>query len=358
MEWTRGHILGHGSTAAVSIAMSCCFGEIFAVKSAELSQSEFLQKEQKILSALNSPYVVDYKGYDVTRENNKVMFNLMMEYMPDGTLTHEIRRHGGRLNEHLIGYYTKQIVRGLDYLHSKGIVHCDIKGHNILLCKTGAKIADFGCARPVDQAKWNGGTPMFMAPEVARGEEQGFSADVWALGCTIIEMATGGSPWTTANNPASLLYHIAFSGQTPEIPNFLSSQGRDFLSKCLRRDPKQRWSAKQLLNHPFLEESNLYSKANQDLITSSPTSILDQCIWNSENIDDPTQEISLTDLRLQRLRNLELQSGKPDRKLDECWITVRKKCEDLPTCKNGMTAFSTSNEMVRESCNCQDNIFY
>lgn len=343
MDWTRGHTIGHGSTASVSVAISRCSGEIFAVKSTELSRSEFLQKEQKILSTLNSLYVVGYKGYDVTRENDKVMFNLMMEYMPDGILIDEIRKHGGRLNEKLIGYYTKQIVEGLDYLHSKGIVHCDIKGHNILIGKTGVKIGDFGCSKLVDVVTI-GGTPMYMAPEVARGEEQGFAADIWALGCTIIEMATGGSPWTNVNNPASLLYHIAFSGQTPEIPKFLSSQARDFLNICLRRDPKQRCSAKQLLNHPFL-----------DLNTSSPTSILDQCIWNSneesENSDDSTQEISrLTDLPLQRVRKLELQSRKPDWEFDERWITVRKRSEDLPTCKNGMTtAFST--------CNCQDNIF-
>ncbi|KAJ8566114.1 hypothetical protein K7X08_030591 [Anisodus acutangulus] len=303
--------------------MSCCSGEIFAIKSTEVSRSEFLQKEQKILSTLNSPYVVGYKGYDVTTENNKVMINLMMEYMPHGTLTDEIRKQGGRLNEQLIGYYTKQIVQGLDYLHSKGIVHCDIKGHNILLCKTGAKIGDFGCARLVDQAKWNGGTPMYMAPEVARGEEQGFPADIWALGCMIIEMATGGSPWTSVNNPDSLLYHIVFSGQTPEIPKFLSSQARDFLSKCLRRDPKQRCSTKQLLNHPFLEESNLYSKENQESIRSSPTCILDQGIWNSETIDDSTQEISPMNMPVQRVRKLYMQSGKPDWMLDECWITVR-----------------------------------
>ncbi|XP_059316135.1 mitogen-activated protein kinase kinase kinase 17-like [Lycium ferocissimum] len=339
MDWTRGHTIGNGSTAVVSVAMSRSSGEIFAVKSTELSRSQFLKKEHKILSTLDSPYVVDYKGYDVTRENNKVLFNLKMEYMPDGTLTDEIRKQGGRLDEQLIGYYTKQIVQGLDYLHSKGIVHCDIKGCNILLGKTGAKIGDFGCARLVDQAKWNGGTPMYMAPEVARGEEQGFPADIWALGCTIIEMATGGSPWTNVNNPASLLYHIAFSSQTPEIPNILSSQARDFLTKCLIRNPKQRWSAKQLLNHPFLEESNLlYSKANQDFITNSPTSILDQGIWNSETNDDSTQEISPMDLTLQRVRKLYMQSRKPDWKLDESWITVRNCSEDLPT--------------------CQDNIFY
>ncbi|XP_070002256.1 LOW QUALITY PROTEIN: mitogen-activated protein kinase kinase kinase 17-like [Nicotiana sylvestris] len=315
MDWTRGHTIGRGSTAAVSVAMSRCSGEIFAVKSTELSRSEFLQKEQKILSTLNSPYIVGYKGYDVTRENNKDMFNLMMEYMPDGTLTNQIREQGTR-NEQMIRYYTKQIVQGLDYLHSKGILHRDIKGHNILLCETGAKIADFGCARSIDQVKWNGGTPMFMAPEVARGEEQGFAADIWALGCTIIEMATGASPWTDSTNPASLLYHIAFSGQKPEIPGFLSSQARDFVSKCLRRDPKQRWSAKQLFKHPFFEESNSYDKINEEFITSSPTSILDQGIWSSaeesETVDDSRQTISSMDSPLQRLRELEMQSGKPD----------------------------------------------
>ncbi|OIT02997.1 PREDICTED: mitogen-activated protein kinase kinase kinase A-like [Nicotiana attenuata] len=334
MNWIRGHTIGRGSTAAVSVAMSRCSGEIFAVKSTELSQSEFLQKEQKILSSLSSPYIVGYKGYDNTKEYNKDMFNLMMEYMPGGTLTDEIQRQGGRLNEQLIGYYTKQIVHGLDYLHSKGLVHCDIKGRNILLGKTGAKIADFGSARSVDQAKWNGGTPMFMAPEVARGEEQGFAADIWALGCTIIEMATAASPWPTVSNPASLLYHIAFSGQTPEIPKFLSSQAMDFVSKCLRRDPKLRWSAKQLLNHPFLEESesDSNSKVNEEFITSSPTSILDQGIWNSveesETIDDSTQASGSMDSPLQRVRKLCTQSGKQEWRWDESWVTVRNYSED------------------------------
>ncbi|XP_016446693.1 mitogen-activated protein kinase kinase kinase 18-like [Nicotiana tabacum] len=332
MDWIRGATIGHGSSAAVSIAVSRCSGEIFAVKSVELSQSECLQKEQKILSTLSSPYIVGYKGYDVTGENNEDMLNLMMEYMPGGTLTHEIGRQGGRLNEQLIGYFTKQIIQGLDYLHSKGLVHCDIKGRNILLCETGAKIADFGCARSVDQAKWNGGTPMFMAPEVARGEEQGFAADIWALGCTIIEMATGASPWTTVSNPASLLYHIAFSGQNPEIPEFLSSKTRDFVSKCLTRDPKQRWSAKQLLSHPFLEESDSNSKVDEEFITSSPTSILDQRIWNSaeesETVNNSTQTISSMDSPLQRVTKLCTQSGKPEWRWDESWITVRNCSEN------------------------------
>ncbi|XP_055823772.1 mitogen-activated protein kinase kinase kinase 18-like [Solanum dulcamara] len=341
MDWIRGSTIGHGSTAAVSVAKSCFSDDVFAVKSVELSQSQLLQKEQKILSELSSPYIVSYKGYDVTKENAKHMFNLMMEYMPNGTLSDEIRKQDGRMNEPLIGYYTKQIVHGLEYLHSRNIAHCDIKEQNILLGKTGAKIADFGCSRWIDPSERDGGraasstepiggTPMFMAPEVARGEEQGCPADIWGLGCTIIEMATGGSVWTNVTNAASLLYRIAFSGESPEIPKFLSLQARDFLSKCLRRDPKERWTAKQLLKHPFLEESNLNSMAIQDFVSSSPTSILDQDIWNSvEESETMDYTILQTVSPLQRVRELGSNSGESKWRWndDQRWITVRSNSE-------------------------------
>ncbi|MCE0481473.1 hypothetical protein HAX54_039248 [Datura stramonium] len=338
MGWTRGQTVGHGSSSAtVSVAKSRSSSQIFAVKSVELSKSQLLQKEQKILSQLSSPYIVSYKGYDVTKEKDKLTFNLMMEYMSGGTISDEIRLQGGGINELLIGYYTNQILLGLEYLHSRGIVHCDIKGQNILLGKTCAKIADFGCARLVDPAAPSsepiGGTPMFMAPEVARGEEQGFPADIWALGCTIIEMACGGSPWTNVTNSASLLYRIAFSGQSPEIPKLLSLQAKDFLSKCLRRDPKERWTAKELLRHPFLEESNLNSTAIQDFVTSSPTSILDQDIWNSveesETMDFSIQTVSSMESPLQRVRELGLNSGELNYRWndDQSWMTVRRRSE-------------------------------
>ncbi|XP_055824238.1 mitogen-activated protein kinase kinase kinase 18-like [Solanum dulcamara] len=167
-----------------------------------------------------------------------------------------------------------------------------------------------GGAKPI------GGTLMLMAPEVARGEVQGCAADIWGLGCTIIEMATGRSPWTNVTNAASLLYRIAFSGQSPEIPKFLSLPAR------------KRWTAKELLKHSFLEESNLNSmSANQDFMTSSPTSILDQDIWNESEIVDSTifQTVSSP---LQRIRQLGLNSGELKWRWndDERWITVRSNC--------------------------------
>ncbi|KAF9669537.1 hypothetical protein SADUNF_Sadunf14G0117800 [Salix dunnii] len=332
MDWTRGHTIGHGSTATVSVATSIQSGDVFAVKSVELSQSEFLQREQKILSSIVSPFIVSYKGCDVTRKHNKVMYNLFLEYMPDGSLGNAIHAHdGGRLDESLIRVFTCQILQGLDYLHLNGLVHCDIKSSNILVGQSGAKIADFGCAKRVEQPGPIAGTPMFMAPEVARGEEQGLASDIWALGCTMIEMASGGTPWHNVSDPVSIIYRVGYSGHVPEFPCCLSEQARDFLDKCLRRDPKERWTASQLLAHPFLvgEFNKQVQESNSS--STSPTSILDQTFWDS--LDEPESlessvlvpSSSSESSAGERIRGLSLLSGPPDWDCDDQnWIAARE----------------------------------
>ncbi|KAJ6873808.1 mitogen-activated protein kinase kinase kinase 18-like [Populus alba x Populus x berolinensis] len=331
MDWTRGHTIGRGSTATVSVATSIQSGDVFAVKSVELSQSGFLQREQKILSSIISPFIVSYKGCDVTRKNNKVMYNLFLEYMPSGSLSNAIHAHdGGRLDESLIRIFTYQILQGLDYLHLNGLVHCDIKSSNILVAQSGAKIADFGCAKRVEQQGPIAGTPMFMAPEVARGEEQGFASDIWALGCTIIEMASGGTPWHNVSDPVSIIYRAGYSGHLPEFPCCLSEQARDFLDKCLRGDPKERWTASQLLEHPFLVGE--FNKQIQESTPSStsPTSILDQGIWNSLDESESLESLVLVpsggeSSAGERIRGLSLLSGEPSWDCDDQnWITARE----------------------------------
>ncbi|KAJ9153805.1 hypothetical protein P3X46_027207 [Hevea brasiliensis] len=286
MEWTRGPVIGRGSTATVSLATSVSSGELFAVKSTEPSKSMFLQKEQYYLSKLSCPYVVKYLGFDITDEESKPMYNICMEYVPGGSLHDAIQRHGGQLDELMIRLYTRDILRGLEYLHTNGLAHCDIKSKNVLVSKEGAKIADFGCAKFVEKVAGAmsefSGTPAFMAPEVARGEEQGFPADLWALGCTIIEMATGNIPWTEhQNDPVSALYQIGFSSEVPKFPSWLTEKGQDFLSKCLRRDPKERWTAKELLDHPFLDDLDVELKEVEEFTMTSPSCVLDQDFWNS-----------------------------------------------------------------------------
>ncbi|KAJ6319551.1 hypothetical protein OIU78_015051 [Salix suchowensis] len=308
MDWTRGHTIGHGSTATVSVATAIQSGDVFAVKSVELSQSEFLRREQKILSSIVSPFIVSYKGCDITRKHSKVMYNLFLEYMPDGSLRNAIHAHGGgRLGESLIRVFTCQILQGVPRLLISGV-----------------------------QSVWSNqgpiaGTPMFMAPEVARGEEQGLASDIWALGCTIIEMASGGAPWHNVSDPVSIIYRVGYSGHLPEFPCCLSEQARDFLDKCLRRDPKERWTASQLLAHPFLvgEFNKQVQESNSS--STSPTSILDQTFWNS--LDEPESLESVVSAPSsssessagERIRALSLLSGPPDWDCDDQnWIAARE----------------------------------
>ncbi|XP_030460289.1 mitogen-activated protein kinase kinase kinase 18-like [Syzygium oleosum] len=349
MEWTRGRTVGHGSTAVVSLATSAESGEVFAVKSAELGSSASLQREQRILSSLACPRIVGYRGFDVTGEgNNKLMYNLFMEFVPGGTLADLTRKLGGRLSQPTIARYTRQILEGLEHLHSRGIAHCDVKGSNILIDEDGPKLADLGCARRVDDPSAAGspfgGTPMYMSPEVARGEEQGHACDVWALGCTAVEMATGGAPWS-GGDPASVLYRIAYSGESPEIPGWLSEEARDFLGKCLRRDPGERWTPRQLLEHPFLLgefKSELHVRDAKQVqewessASASPTSVLDRGLWSRAEVLETTGTAGAHEgdaAAGDRIRRLSVGSAGPRWTRDhdddgEDWIHVRGCVDD------------------------------
>nr|CAD1839194.1 unnamed protein product [Ananas comosus var. bracteatus] len=341
-EWRRGPTLGCGSSAVVSLATASSSGEAFAVKSAELSRSGPLRREQKILSGLSSPYVVSYIGFDITEEEATAAifhyYNLFIEYAPGGSLSDEIKRRGGRLDEDAVRSRAWQILRGLAYLHERGVAHCDVKGQNVLIGADGrAMIADLGCARSVTDGDGDddGGTA---------------AADVWALGCTVIEMATGGAPWPDLSDPIAALHHIAFSSDVPEFPRWMSEEGKDFLSRCLRRDPEERWTAEQLLQHPFVASPSIRCGGNDHCLWESPKSTLDQGFWatleeedseefeiaNTEQIPIPTIDIR-TDTNSvmqakspsnnsisERLRGLgggEI-SG-PDWAWDDDWATVR-----------------------------------
>ncbi|KAM7492716.1 hypothetical protein LguiA_035637 [Lonicera macranthoides] len=330
MEWIRGPTIGRGSTATVSLATTAS-GNLIAVKSTDHSLASFLLKEQYILSQLCSPYIVEYIGFDTTNENSKPIYNLFLEYMPGGSLSNVIKNQGGPIDENLIKLYTHQILLGLDYLHSNNLVHCDIKSQNVLIGKDCAKIGDLGCAKFVgggcaDTSAFSG-TPVFMSPEVARGESQGFPADVWALGCTIIEMATGSNPWPEVDDPASVLYKIGFSGEVPVFPRWLSEEAEDFLSKCLKRNVEDRWTVKQLLEHPFFDYLECDRDQLEECMKKSPTSVLDQCFWDSLEVSsEPHQNLTPTGNSsgspVERIKGL-VGPSLPNWGDEEDWITFR-----------------------------------
>lgn len=354
-KWVRGETIGRGSCGTVSLGVNKSSDEVFAVKSVEKSvsgncsfntyQLEALENEIRILRSISSPYVVEYLGDGVTvaASGNCFKRNLYLEYLTGGTVVADLARTtnpGADVDERILRNYTFSIVSALKYLHSEGIVHCDIKGDNVLVVgptnSSAAKLIDFGLAMAPRRRGGedeivksdNGkivprGSPLWMAPEVIRAEYQGPESDVWSLGCTIIEMVNGKPAWEDKGAAATMI-RIGYSDLVPELPTQLSELGRDFLSKCLRRDPKERWSSDQLLKHPFI--SAFASPENSATHQFTPRCILD---WFSLDSDEDNEEERNRDDGIciarvkDRIRELASGTASPNWELDDGWTVVR-----------------------------------
>lgn len=220
----------------------------------------------KIFKQLDHPNIIKFLDSEIIDKN---LF-IYLEYIPNGSIKHVVDKYGP-LNENLIKIYFKQILDGLEYLHTKKIVHRDVKSANILLdCKGNIKLSDFGCSGQhqdvqivtsmnprvnnseefLDSIK---GTLPWMAPEVVLQQKYGKKADIWSLGCTLLEMATGCTPWGKLDNFFQAMNRIGRSNDVPEIPSQLSNNLRDLLMLCFKRNPKERPSIAALRGHPFLQ---------------------------------------------------------------------------------------------------------
>ncbi|KAI4314973.1 hypothetical protein L6164_027827 [Bauhinia variegata] len=282
MGWLRGDCVGRGSFATVNLAVCSQFTTPTVVKSSDVFSSSSLKNEKQVLDRLGlCPEIIRCFGDDYTTENGEDFYNLFLEYASGGTLFDQLKNHGGRLPESDVRRYIRSIIRGLAYIHDKGFVHCDIKLQNILVLGNGdVKIADFGLAKRTEEKQSMcecRGTPLSMSPESVNDNEYEPPADVWALGCAVVEMVTGKPAWNVkeGSNIFSLMLRIGLGDELPEVPNELSEAGKDFLSKCFVKDPRKRWTAEMLLKHPFVADNTLSSK------TSSPRCHFDFPDWVS-----------------------------------------------------------------------------
>lgn len=183
-----------------------------------------------------------------------------MEYLPGGSVHDHIKQHGA-LNESLTRKYTRQILEGVSFLHTALIVHRDIKGANILRDLRGnVKLADFGASKRLQTIRSKTGfrsvhgTPYWMAPEVINGEGYGRKADIWSLGCTVVEMLTTKPPWSEFE-PMAALFKIATQLTEPALPIDLSEDAREFIQSTLIKNSRQRPSADELLSYHFVQNS-------------------------------------------------------------------------------------------------------
>ncbi|GAA5930701.1 hypothetical protein JCM1841_004740 [Sporobolomyces salmonicolor] len=288
LRWQQGKFIGGGTFGNVYLAVNLDSGEELAVKEIrfqDLQSAPHLVKtirdEMKVMEMLRHDNIVQYYGIEVHRD--KVY--IFEEYCPGGSLAN-LLEHGRIEDEIIIQIYALQMLSGLIYLHSQDVVHRDIKPDNILLDSNGTiKFVDFGAAKvlaknqkslasrsrmggPINVVETGAGpadansltgTPMYLSPETVKGERRGKKGamDVWAVGCVILECATGRRPWSNLDNEWAIMFHIGIAVQHPPLPepHQLSELGIDFIRQCLMIDPDKRPSAEELMLHPWIQEA-------------------------------------------------------------------------------------------------------
>jgi len=279
LDWENLSVVGKGGSSTVYKAVLKSSGRFIAVKQIEIDglskdQINGIKGEIETMKCLSHHNILSYLG---TQQSPHRVF-ICLEYADRGSLRQFYQKQGP-LSESQISYCLASILSGLNYLHSNGIAHRDIKCANCLLCSDGSvKLADFGASKKFESESIVSGlkgTPHWMAPEVIKGTQMTtgwIKSDVWSLGCTVVEMATAKVPYAEYENPMTAMYKIA-SGEIPSLKQIRNEQGEQvapaqlltsFLHTCCAVDPVARPDVHQLLEHPLVSKS-------MELLSSSIT---------------------------------------------------------------------------------------
>ncbi|XP_009103477.1 mitogen-activated protein kinase kinase kinase 5 isoform X1 [Brassica rapa] len=307
-QWKKGKLIGRGTFGSVYVASNSETGALCAMKEVELFPDDpksaecikQLEQEIKLLSNLQHPNIVQYFGSEIVEDR----FFIYLEYVHPGSINKYIRDHGGgTMTESVVRNFTRHILSGLAYLHSKKTVHRDIKGANLLVDASGVvKLADFGMAKHLTGQRADlslKGSPYWMAPELMQAVMQkdsnpdlAFAVDIWSLGCTIIEMFTGKPPWSEFEGAAAMFKVMRDS---PPVPESMSPEGKEFLRLCFQRNPAERPTASMLLEHRFLKNSvQSTSPRNSDVSNCSH-------LINGMNIKEPNTRREKPNFKLDQI---------------------------------------------------------
>ncbi|KAL9553784.1 hypothetical protein MBANPS3_003130 [Mucor bainieri] len=273
--WMKGSLIGRGTFGDVYLGLNPISGELMAVKQVELpvensateerkkSMVQALHREIELLRELEHDNIVQYLG----SKEDESYFSIFLEYVPGGSVAGLLSSYGA-FQEPLVKSFVRQILKGLNYLHNKDIVHRDIKGANVLVDnKGGVKITDFGISKKVEEdiilqgqsasaahRPSLQGSIYWMAPEVVKQTHYTRKADIWSLGCMVVEMLTGDHPFPEYSQMQAIFQIGCYTA--PNIPANLSQDAQDFLRCTFQLNHEERPSADELLKHAFLHEES------------------------------------------------------------------------------------------------------
>ncbi|CAL0312347.1 unnamed protein product [Lupinus luteus] len=259
------NVLGHGNGGTVYKVRHKRTNAIYALKVVHSDSDPItrrqIRREMEILRQTDSPHVVQCHGFF---EKPLGEVSIVMEYMDLGTLD-TLLKNNGTFSEPKLASVARQVLNGLSYLHAHKIMHRDIKPSNLLVnSNMEIKIGDFGVSkimrRTLDACNSYVGTCAYMSPErfdpeSYGGNYDGYAGDIWSLGLTLFELYVGYFPLLPSGQRpdwATLMCSICF-GDPPSLPEGASAEFRNFIECCLKKESRERWSAAQLLTHPFVK---------------------------------------------------------------------------------------------------------
>ncbi|XP_063725434.1 serine/threonine-protein kinase Nek4-like isoform X3 [Symsagittifera roscoffensis] len=232
--------------------------KLIRLEKASKKEREYAEQEVKLLKTLSHPNIVSFKDH-FWYDSKQTQLGIVMSLCEGGDLYKVLKskKGGGKLSEHEVMQWFIQIALAVQYLHSKNILHRDLKTQNIFLTRSNlVKVGDLGIARELKEDEMAStliGTPYYMSPEIFQNIPYSYKSDIWSLGCILYEMTSLKHAFTA--HAFSSLVHKIINGEPPKMPTGYSKGVCDLISRMLNREIEARPSARDILQTPFVQEN-------------------------------------------------------------------------------------------------------